>query len=54
MGKIGTELKDRMTIGLNFQTKSTLKASVFRVYAGVLDKTLLEITNEYMGFHSVL
>ena len=38
MVKIGTELKDRMTIGLNFQTRSTIKASVFPVYAGVLDE----------------
>ena len=33
MVKVGTELKDRMTTGLNFQTRSIIKASVFPIYA---------------------
>ena len=41
-------------IGLNFQTKSFLKVIVFGVYTRVLHKTLINITNEYMGFQSVL
>ena len=54
MVKIGTELKDRMTIGLNFQTKSFLKTSVFGMYTRVHHKTLVNIANEYMGSQSVL
>ena len=41
-------------IGLNFQTKSFLKTSVFGVYTRVLHKTLVNIANEYMGSQSVL
>ena len=41
-------------IGLNFQTKSFLKTSVFGVYTRVLHKTLVNVTNEYMGFQSAL
>ena len=54
MERTGTEPKARKMIGLNFQTKSFLKTSVFRVYARVLPKTLVNITNEYMGFQSAL
>ena len=54
MERTGTEPKARKMIGLNFQTKSFLKISVFRVYARVLPKTLVNITNEYMGFQSAL
>ena len=50
----GTELKAQKMIGLNFQTKSFLKAIVFEVYTRVLHKTLINITNEYMGFQSAL
>ena len=54
MERTGTGLKARKMIGLNFQTKSFLKTSVFRVYARVLPKSLVNITNEYMGFQSAL
>ena len=54
MERTGTELKARKMIGLNFQTKSFLKTSVFGVYTRVLHKALVNITNEYMGFQSVL
>lgn len=54
MERTGTELKARKMIGLNFQTKSFLKTSVFGVYTRVLHKTLVNVTNEYMGFQSAL
>lgn len=54
MERTGTELKDRKMTGLNSQTKSFLDASEFAVYTRVLHKTLVNITNEYMGFQSVL
>ena len=54
MERTGTELKDLKMIGLNFQIKSFLKRSVFGVYTRVLHKTLVKITNEYMGFQSAL
>ena len=54
MERTGTEPKARKMIGLNFQTKSFLKTSVFGVYTRVLHKTLVNITNEYMGFQSAL
>ena len=54
MERTGTEPKARKIIGLNFQTKSFLKTTVFGVYTRVLHKTLVNITNEYMGFQSAL
>jgi hypothetical protein len=54
MERTGTGLKALKMIGLNFQTKSFLKTCVFAVYARVLPKTLVNITNEYMGSQSVL
>ena len=54
MERTGTEPKARKMIGLNFQTKSFLKTTVFGVYTRVLYKTLVNITNEYMGFQSAL
>ena len=44
----------RMTIGLNFQTELFLNTSVFWAYTRVLHKALENISNEYMGFQSVL
>jgi hypothetical protein len=54
MERTGTELKARKIIGLNFQTKSFLKLSVFGAYPRVLHRTLLKKTNEYMGSQSAL
>ena len=54
MERTGTDPKARKMIGLNFQTESFVQTSVFGVYARVLPKTLVNITNEYMGFLSVL
>ena len=54
MERTGTEPKARKMIGLYFQTKSFLKTSVFGVYARVLHNTLVNITNEYMGFQSAI
>ena len=54
MERTGAEPKAGKMIGLNFQTKSFLKAIVFEVYTRVLHKTLINITNEYMGFQSAL
>jgi hypothetical protein len=54
MERTGAEPKARKMIGLNFQTKSFLKTSVFGVYTRVLHRTLVNITNEYMGFQSAL
>ena len=44
----------RMTIGLNFETELFVNTSVFWAYTRVLHKTLENISNEYMGFQSVL
>ena len=41
-------------IGLNFQTKSFLNASVFEVYTRIHHRTLVKITNEYVAFQSVI
>ena len=41
-------------IGLNFQTKSLLNASVFRAYTRVLHRALVNTANDYMGSQSVL
>jgi hypothetical protein len=54
MERTGTAPKARKMIGLNFQTKSFLKTSVFGVYTRILHNTLVNITNEYMGFQSAL
>ena len=54
MERTGTEPKARKMIGLNFQTKSFLKTSVFGVHTRVLHNTLVNKTNEYMGFQSAL
>ena len=54
MGEIGIEPKDQMRNGLNSQTKSFLKVSVFEAYTRVLHTTLVNTTNEQLGFHSVL
>ena len=54
MERTGTEPKARKMIGLNFQTKSFLKTSVFGVHTRVLHNTLVNKTNEYMGSQSVL
>jgi hypothetical protein len=54
MERTGTGLKARKMIGLNFQTKSFLNVSVFEVYTRILHRTLVKITNEYMGFQSVI
>ena len=54
MVRTGTGLKDRKMTGLNFQTKSFLNTSEFAVYTRVLHSTLVNTTNEPLGFQSVL
>jgi hypothetical protein len=54
MERTGTDPKARKMIGLNFQTKSFLKTSVFGAYTRVPHKTLIHRINEYMGFQWVL